>query len=166
MISATRFLARASLSRREAGSSPGDPSALRQKRRRFVMSIKVAVSSEDGKTVHQHFGQTTQFVVCEIDGTTVRFVETRRNRPPCGTALEDGETGHDENRMGQTIELIADCRAVVSAQIGRGAVAHLAERGIQAFVIPDFIDLALKRLVESGALTKPPRYVKRWLPNG
>ncbi|MDR3435077.1 NifB/NifX family molybdenum-iron cluster-binding protein [Telmatospirillum sp.] len=127
------------------------------------MTVKVAISSADGKTVHQHFGQTTQFIICEIDGVTVRFLEKRENRPPCGTANEDGEVGHDEDRMARTIELIADCRVVVSAQIGQGAVARLAERGIQAFVIPDFIDRALTRLVQSGALEEPVRPHKRWL---
>jgi len=121
------------------------------------VAIKVALSSENGKTVHQHFGQTTQFVA------GAHFLEVRRNLPSCGTANEDGEIGHNEDRMGRTVALVADCRAVVSAQIGQGAVARLAERGIQAFVIPDFIDQALTRLVNSGALDEPVRPNKRWL---
>lgn len=127
------------------------------------MPIKVAISSADGKTVHQHFGQTTQFVVCEIDGRSVRFLEVRPNRPPCGSAAEAGEGGHDENSMGRTVALIADCRAVISAQVGVGAVVRLAERGIQAFVIPDFIESALGRLIDSGALDEPVQPKKRWL---
>jgi len=129
------------------------------------MPVKVAISSADGKTVHQHFGQTTQFVVCEIDGRSVRFLEVRPNRPPCGTADDDGERGHDEDNMSRTVALIADCRAVISAQIGPGAVARLAERDIQAFVIPDFIESALERLIDSGALNKPVLPRKRWLEN-
>ncbi len=127
------------------------------------MSVKVAVSSADGKTVHQHFGQTTQFIVCEIDDSDIRFIERRENRPACGGVTEDGETGHNEDRMQQTIDLVADCRATVSAQIGTAAAARLAERGIQAFIIPDFIDSALQRLVKSGALAEPVRPSKRWL---
>jgi predicted Fe-Mo cluster-binding NifX family protein len=113
--------------------------------------IRIAISSADGKTVHQHFGRTTQFVVCEIEGRQVRYLERRSNQPACGTAVEEGE-GHDEDRMEQTIGLVADCRAVVSAQIGYGAIQRLAARGIQAYVIPDFIDSALQRLIRSGAL--------------
>jgi predicted Fe-Mo cluster-binding NifX family protein len=128
-----------------------------------VVAVKVALSSENGKTVHQHFGQTTQFVICEIDDSGAHFLEVRRNLPPCGTANEDGEIGHNEDRMGRTVALVADCRAVVSAQIGQGAVVRLAERGIQAFVIPDFIDQALTRLLDSGALNEPVRAHKRWL---
>lgn len=127
------------------------------------MSIKVALSSEDGKTVHQHFGRTTQFVICEIGDDGPRFLELRRNLPPCGTADDDDDNGHDETRMDRTVALVADCRAVICAQIGRGAVVRLAERGIQAFVIPDFISSALTRLIASGALDEPVRLNKRWL---
>jgi len=122
------------------------------------MPIRVAISSADGKVVHQHFGRTTQFVICEIEQGEARFVEVRPNHPACG-----GEEGHDEDRMGRTVDLVSDCRAVLCAQIGGGAVARLAERGIQAFVIPDFIESALRRLIASGALDQPARPGKRWL---
>jgi predicted Fe-Mo cluster-binding NifX family protein len=55
---------------------------------------------------------------------------------------------------------------VVVAQVGPGAVRRLAERGIQAFMIPDFIDSALRRLIDSGALSKPAPSgpaTRRWL---
>mgnify|MGYP001809847958 CR=1 FL=1 len=124
------------------------------------MPVKVAISSADGKTVHQHFGRTTQFIICEIDQGQGRFVEVRSNQPACGGGEEDG---HDEDRIGRSVELVADCRAVLCAQIGGGAVARLAERGIQAFVIPDFIESALERLIASNVLDQPVRPSKRWL---
>lgn len=127
------------------------------------MSLRVAVSSADGKTVHQHFGQTTQFIVCEIDEDRIDVLERRANSPACGTAGEDDETGHDHDRMERTIALVADCRAVISAQIGAAAAKRLSERGIQAFIIPDFVDSALARLIRSGALFEPVRPNKRWL---
>lgn len=128
--------------------------------------LKVAIASEDGKVVHQHFGRAKRFVICEINNDAYRFLEVRDNRPACGTASDDDEGGHDEDRMAQTIALIADCHAVVVAQVGRGAVQRLAERGIQAFMIPDFIDSALRRLIASGALNKADesgRVTRRWL---
>lgn len=127
------------------------------------MSVRVALSSANGKTVHQHFGRTTQFIICDIDGNSVHYRERRDNAPPCGTGDPDGDSGHDEDRMEQTIDVIADCRAVISAQIGRGAAARLAGRGIQAFAIPDFIDRAIERLVASGLLADAPIPVRRWV---
>lgn len=127
------------------------------------MSLRVAVSSADGKTVHQHFGQTTQFIVCEIDEDRIDVLERRANSPACGTSGAGDETGHDQDRMERTIALVADCRAVISAQIGAAAAKRLSEQGIQAFIIPDFVDSALARLVRSGALFEPVRPNKRWL---
>ena len=123
-------------------------------------TFRVAVSSADGKTVHQHFGRTTQFLIFEVAGVGVRFLERRENLPPCGTSAEE-DGGHDEDRMSQTIDVVADCHAVVAAQIGYGAVQRLAVRNIQAYIIPDFIDSALKRLAGSGALNIPLRATER-----
>jgi len=130
------------------------------------MSIRVAVASEDGKTVHQHFGQATQFVICDLDGPTIRVIERRPNRPSCGGVV-DGEPGHNDDLIQQTIDLIADCRAVVVARIGLGAQKRLEAQGIDAFMIPDFIDRALRRLSASGLLEQPPGGSgggRRWLP--
>jgi predicted Fe-Mo cluster-binding NifX family protein len=52
------------------------------------------------------------------------------------------------------VALLTDCNAVVVARIGQGAVQQLSNRGIQAFVIPDFIDSALRRLKASGRLAE------------
>ena len=116
------------------------------------MAVLVALASEDEETIHQHFGRTTQFLIYEIDGTSFRFVEARDNRPPCNSGSAGAGAPHDEDRMGQTIDLVADCRAVLVARIGPRAVQRLAERGIGAFEAPNFIDPALRRLIASGAL--------------
>lgn len=117
--------------------------------------MKVAVASQNGRVVHQHFGRATQFLIYEIEGTEYRLVEARKNQPPCGTASEDGESSHAEDPMQKAIELLGDCRAVVVAQVGPGAVEKLSKRGIHAFVIPDFIDSALRRLISSDRLAEP-----------
>ena len=111
------------------------------------MAIKVAVASQNGTMVHQHFGRATQFLIYEIDGTEFRLLEARPNQPPCGTATEDGDSGHAPDAMQVTVQLVSDCRAVVIAQIGPGAVEKLSARGVLAFVIPDFIESALRRLI-------------------
>jgi nitrogen fixation protein NifX len=116
--------------------------------------MKVAVASQDRIVVHQHFGRATQFLIYAIENNECRLVEIRKNQPPCGTAQEDGELGHTADPMQKAIDLLVDCRAVIVAQIGRGAVEKLSRRGIQAFVIPDFIDSALQRLMASGRLAE------------
>ncbi len=117
--------------------------------------MKVAIASQNARVVHQHFGRATQFLIYEIKENGYQLVETRKNQPPCGSAFEDGQDGHSEDPMEKAVELVADCRAVVVAQIGRGAVERLSNRGVHAYVIPDFIDSALRRLIASGRLAEP-----------
>ena len=117
--------------------------------------MKVAVASQNERIVHQHFGRATQFLIYEIEGADCRLIEIRKNQPPCGAASEDGEVDHAEDPMRRAVELLGDCRAVVVAQIGPGAVEKLSNHGIHAFVIPDFIDSALRRLIASGRLAEP-----------
>jgi predicted Fe-Mo cluster-binding NifX family protein len=117
--------------------------------------MKVAVASQNQKVVHQHFGRATQFLIYEIEESGASLVEIRQNRPPCGTRQEEGDSGHDSDSLQRSVDLLADCRAVVVAQIGRGAVLMLSQRGIQAFVIPGFIDEALQKLKNSGRLDEP-----------
>jgi predicted Fe-Mo cluster-binding NifX family protein len=116
--------------------------------------MNVAVASEDGVVVNQHFGRATQFLIYEVEEEGCRLVDIRKNQPPGGTGPEDGETGHADDSMQRSIELLTDCSAVVVARIGPGAVETLSHHSIQAFVIPDFIDSALRRLKASGRLAE------------
>jgi predicted Fe-Mo cluster-binding NifX family protein len=128
--------------------------------------MKVAVASENKLVVHQHFGRATQFLVYEIEEAECRLVEIRKNQPPCGTAQQDSEIGHSEDFMKRTVDLLSDCCAVIVAQIGPAAVEKLSSRGIQAFVIPDFIDSAMQRLLASGRLAEsvaPEEKHFKWL---
>ena len=105
------------------------------------MSFKVAVASSDGKYVNQHFGMTQQFLIFEIDDEgKYEFIELRKNAPACDVE------GHTDEAMERSVELIADCKAVLASQIGHGAVNALASHGIDAYIAPAFIDVALKEL--------------------
>ena len=128
--------------------------------------MKVAVASENKLVVHQHFGRATQFLIYEVQEDGCHLVEIRENTPACGTEQEDGESGHDEDVMQRSVDLLVDCNAVVVARIGRAAVEKLSRRGIQAFVIPDFFDSALQRLMASGRLAEsvsPEEKYFKWL---
>lgn len=119
-------------------------------------AVRVAVASSDGRYVNDHFGRARQFLVFEIKDDQFRFLEVRENVPPC----LGGE--HDDHRLARTVELFSDCRGVLVSRIGPGAIEALAARGIEAYVIPDFIDEALKRLISSGEL-KNDRKVEKTL---
>lgn len=105
------------------------------------MSYKVAVASSDGKFVNRHFGHSKQFLIFNIDGKKFKFLELRENLPPCA-----GQEHHDD-RLAKTVDMVSDCRAVLASQIGPGAAEFLLSRGIQPYVLPDFIEDALIRLI-------------------
>jgi predicted Fe-Mo cluster-binding NifX family protein len=110
------------------------------------MSYRVAVASSDGKFVNQHFGHAEQFLIFEIAGDDCQYIETRVTDPLCD------DLGHDEDRLSGIVRLLDDCRAVLVAKIGPGALDQLQARGIQAIAIPRFIDDALYALIASNKL--------------
>jgi nitrogen fixation protein NifX len=112
-----------------------------------TMSIKVAVASKDGKYIHRHFGHAEQFLIFEIAGGKADLLEIRSADPPCSCQ------SHDEGRLAISIDVIADCRAVLASQIGPGAAYALQARGIKPYVTRDFIADALQELISSEEFT-------------
>lgn len=119
------------------------------------VEMKIAVASHDSTVIQDHFGHARQFLIYECSADRCELVEIRKQEPLCGSAGVDDEEGHSEDRLQQTIEQLSDCRAVVAARIGPPIVARLSREGIHAFVIPGFIDDALRRLLASGQLNAP-----------
>ena len=107
------------------------------------MSYRVAVASSDGKYVNEHFGRAKQFLIFNVVENQCEFYELRKNDPPCSG------TGHNEDQMSRTVELLADCKAVLVSQIGPGAVQALSLKGIKPHVLPDFIEDALKSFLQT-----------------
>jgi len=107
------------------------------------MSYRVAVASSDGKYVNEHFGRAKQFLVFNVTDHQCEFYELRENVPPC-----TGD-GHSEDQMTRTVELLADCKDVLVSRIGPGAVQALSLKGIKSHVLPDFIEDALKKFIQT-----------------
>lgn len=106
------------------------------------MSYKIAVASNDGKVVNEHFGRAKQFYILEVheDGA-YKPVELRRLQQVC-----DGGN-HDEVAMNRNVEALSDCRYVIVSRIGKGAENALEKMGISAYVIPDYIEDAVNKLI-------------------
>jgi predicted Fe-Mo cluster-binding NifX family protein len=104
------------------------------------MDIRVAVASSDGRTVNLHFGRANRFRIYRITDAQCEFLEERVSTPACS-----GQQ-HDDNLLDRTAELISDCKAVVAAQIGGGAIDVLLFRRIRAFALTGPIDEAVTTL--------------------
>jgi predicted Fe-Mo cluster-binding NifX family protein len=104
------------------------------------MDIRVAVASSDGRTVNLHFGRADRFRIYRITDDQYEFLEERVSTPACS-----GQQ-HDDNLLDRSAELISDCKAVVAAQIGGGAIDVLLFRRIRAFALTGPIDEAVTTL--------------------
>ena len=101
--------------------------------------MKIAIVSEDGKTVSRHFGRGTQYVVVSTAGDMILDRKTRakvgRIDPSCGLrdgggcrCLGDDDSSFDRHRP--MVLNILDCDAVLAGGMGWGAYAGLRARGI------------------------------------
>ncbi len=105
------------------------------------MLFRVAVASNDGKIINQHFGHAKQFLIFDIDDKgNFEFIELRENVPSCSGGK------HSSGSMESTIELIKDVDIVLVSQIGPGASQSLISNGIQPYMMPTYIDEALEKL--------------------
>jgi nitrogen fixation protein NifX len=119
------------------------------------MSIKVAVASNDGKFINQHFGHAQEFLIFDLneDGT-FEFVETRENVPTCNGG------DHSVSALDSTLDIIKDTSIVLVSQIGPGASQFLLSNGIQPFMIPTYIDEALEKLAARIVKLKEEKIAK------
>lgn len=105
-------------------------------------NFKVAVTSKNGKLVDQHFGQTTDFMIFEINGENYKFLETRSTKKYCN----GGDELNNEYHRKEAIETISDCDAVLSMKIGLGAQKKLGEFGIDCIEYCYTVERGLKYL--------------------
>lgn len=107
------------------------------------MELKVAVASTEGKTVNQHFGHARIFHIYRITNNTPELIELRQTFAACS-----GQQ-HDVYALERVALSIADCHAVIAAQIGPGAIDLLLDHRIRAFALPGPIDEAFEVLMRS-----------------
>lgn len=107
-----------------------------------IMSFRIAVASNDGITIDQHFGKADKFLIFQFEGTMIELIEERKNIPICGT------NGHSEEKVYETIELISDCEVVFVNRIGIGPALALQEKGIKFYEVSIGINEALERFAK------------------
>jgi predicted Fe-Mo cluster-binding NifX family protein len=117
--------------------------------------MKIAVISEDGKTVSQHFGQAPLYVVLTVEDGKIVARETRdktghhsfAGQPHQDTAPEErhGYGAGAQSRHASMMETIADCQVLIAGGMGWGAYENLKSHNIEAIVtnVSD-IDQAVK----------------------
>ncbi len=106
--------------------------------------MKIAVISEDGFTISQHFGRAPLYVVLTIEEGKIVDKETREKAGHHTFAghtapnLEHGERhGYDAGaavRHADMAEAISDCKLLLAGGMGWGAYESLQSYGIEPIV--------------------------------
>ena len=104
----------------------------------------IAVASNNGKEINQHFGHAERFLIFEVNGTEVTLIDEKVFQRYCSYDQEHPLRTH---LLKAITDALGDCRTVVCAQIGQGPQMELERLGIETFVAegpikPTLLELA------------------------
>lgn len=107
-------------------------------------SIKVAVITDDGSIISQHFGRAAYYLVATIENGQIVKRELRSklghtnfaNQPHVDEqpGQPHGMDAASHNKHLQMAEAIADCEALLCRGMGQGAYESMKVRGIRPVV--------------------------------
>jgi predicted Fe-Mo cluster-binding NifX family protein len=118
--------------------------------------VKIAVVSDDGLTISQHFGRAEMYVVLTIEDGRIVAEETRPKlghgafvSQPHADLDAQGRHGFGagaQSRHEQMAEAVGDCQALIAGGMGWGAQESLRQHGIEVVVtdVEDARDAALR----------------------
>jgi predicted Fe-Mo cluster-binding NifX family protein len=119
--------------------------------------MRIAIISENGKNVSQHFGRARYFVVVTVkDGQEMnREIRDKLGHSSFANDPHDEEQGQHgfgpgaQHRHGRMIEAINDCEVLVAGGMGAGARESLKARGFRPILTDVLsIDDVVKAYVE------------------
>ena len=115
--------------------------------------MKIAVVTEDEKTISRHFGRAPYYVVCTVENDVIvaREVREKTHHQQHGTPVhiegpdehhEHGPGDHHNHDHGSMLAPLADCAALLARGMGHGAYNALQAAHIEAVItdIPDIDD--------------------------
>ncbi len=106
--------------------------------------MRIAVASDDGVSIAEHFGRCAGFIIFEYASDEIREIENRPNshshhhdQHSCadqGGHHEAANHGHES-----FLAALGDCQVVICKGMGRRAVMDLESRGIKPAIIANDI---------------------------
>jgi predicted Fe-Mo cluster-binding NifX family protein len=106
--------------------------------------MKIAVITDDGKTISRHFGRARYYQVIEIDDGKIIGREmrdkmghvqfTQEEHQPHDDSLGHGMGDASHNKHQMMSQAISDCEALICGGMGRGAYQSMEVFGIKPVV--------------------------------
>jgi predicted Fe-Mo cluster-binding NifX family protein len=130
--------------------------------------MKIAVITDDGQTISQHFGRAPYYLVATVENGQIMSRELRDKLGHAHFANQphaEGQPGQphgmdaaSHNKHLQMAEVIADCEALLCRGMGMGAYQSMQVRGIRP-VVTDIasIDEAVMAYVEGNIVDQIER---------
>ncbi len=95
--------------------------------------MKIAVATMDGENVSQHFGQSTGFIVFEVE---LQAIKSRVLRTMSDTPHNEGVCHGGTPNHGGVLGLLEGCDVLICGGMGGGAAAAVQSAGIQTVLLP------------------------------
>lgn len=117
--------------------------------------MKIAVITDDGKTISQHFGRAAYYMVVTVENEKITGSELRekmghvhfvdQHHASESPGQKHGMDPASHNKHIQMSEVIADCEALLCRGMGMGAYESMKSRGIKPIVtdIPNIEDAVM-----------------------
>lgn len=100
--------------------------------------MKIAVASDDGKVICQHFGRTKGFAIFEVENNEVKKKEWVPNTITAHAQGQGGNNGGQQHHgpahqhsHSSILNALQDCKAVISCGMGQRLVYDLQNAGIE-----------------------------------
>lgn len=102
--------------------------------------MKIALVTEDGKTISQHFGRAPYYAVITVEDGQIAGREQREKfahhhgpgEPQHGAGHQGAEADQTHNQM---LSAITDCEVLLSRGMGYGAYRSLQQAGIKPMIV-------------------------------
>lgn len=119
--------------------------------------MKIAVASDDQRTIASHFGRTLGFLIYEVEDGKVKAREYIPNTfTGHARGLEDAD--HSADRHGPIVVALEDCEAVISLGMGRRIYDDLISNGITPFIVMETdADRAVELFLQKGLEDHPDK---------
>lgn len=121
----------------------------------FPLSLRVAVATQDSKSVNAHFGSAKKFAVYEVTPTSSRFVEAVVFD---ATSDESGTHDAEADKISPKVAAIAGCNLLFCLAIGGPAAAKVVSARIHPVKLnaPEPIESVLTKVRAMMTGDAPP----------
>ncbi len=123
--------------------------------------MKIAVVTEDGQRVSNHFGMAPWYRVFTVEEGQIVAEEMREKwHHQSHDHSHDHGHGHGHGPHAEMFAPLQDCDVVIAGGLGAGALQHLAAVGVELILAGGLVDDVVAAYLR-GELKSDPRRIHR-----